>query len=166
MSACKHGTGDAYEIFQGALIGGKGPISKPLFPRACMGGTELTRGWKVYEPSEIPTASMFDNMYAVRWSGMFSASLAGVYNFFADIPTANSAGAIDEGVQLCIDNSVLYALVLVDGFHQCTNGSFSFDEHPTMHKISVHYKNMEDGTSGADGTSGLQLRWQSKAAWH
>ena len=39
-------------------------------------------------------------------------------------------------------------------------GTFGFDEHPTMHIISVHYKNMEDGTLG------LQLRWQSKAAWH
>jgi len=166
-SACKHGTGDAYEIFQGALIGGKGPISKPLFPRACMGGTELTRGWKVYEPSENPTASMSDNVYAVRWSGMLSASAAGVYTFFADLPTANSAGATDERVKLWIDNSVIimHWTSLTD-VNSARTGTFSFDEHPSMHKISVHYKNVEGSISGADGTSGLQLRWQSKAAGH
>ena len=159
--ACKHGTGDAYEIFQGALIGGQGPISKPLFPRSCAGGTELTRGWKVYEPSENPTASLDDSAYAVRWSGMISATAAGVYTFFADLPTADSAGAVDDRVKLWIDNAVVImqwsSLSTVNG---ARTGTFSFDDHPSMHKISVHYKNV------VTGTSGLQLRWQSAAAGH
>jgi hypothetical protein len=92
-----HGTGDSYEIYQGALIGGQGPISKPLFPLSCIGGTELTRGWKVYEPSENPTASMSDSIYAVRWSRFLSASAEGVYTFFADLPTANSNGSTTHG---------------------------------------------------------------------
>ena len=160
-AACQHGSGDAYEIYQGATIGGKGPINKPLFPRSCKGGTELTRGWKVYEPSENPTASLSDTMYAVRWSGMISASAAGVYTFFADLPTATDTGATDDRVKLWIDNSVVIqhwsSLGSING---ARTGTFSFDTHPSMHTISVHYKNKEAGTSG------LRIRWQSQAAGH
>jgi len=159
--ACKHGTGDAYEIYQGALIGGQGPISKPLFPRFCAGGTELTRGWKVYEPSENPTASLDDSVYAVRWSGMISATEAGVYTFFADLPTANTAGAVDDRVKLWIDDkAVIMQWTSLSTINRARTGTFSFDNHPSMHKISVHYKNVNAGTSG------LQLRWQSRAAGH
>ena len=156
-----HASGDAYEIYQGAINGGDGPISKPLFPRSCKGGTELTRGWKVYEPSENPTAAMGDSIYAVRWSGMISASAAGVYTFFADLPTAAATGAADDRVKLWIDNSVVImhwsSLTDVNGGR---TGTFSFDAHPSMHTINVAYKNV------VASTSGLQLRWQSTFAGH
>ena len=160
-AACKHGTGDRYEVYQGATIGGKGPISKPLFPRSCTGGNELTRGWRVYEPSEDATAEMGDSVYAVRWSGMISASAAGVYTFFADLPTAGSGGAADDRVKLWIDNSVVIMhWTSLAGINGGRTGTFSFDSHPSMHSISVTYKNP------VASSSGLKLRWQSQAAGH
>uniref|UniRef100_A0A7S0EWB6 PA14 domain-containing protein n=1 Tax=Hanusia phi TaxID=3032 RepID=A0A7S0EWB6_9CRYP len=158
LRSCIHGNNSAYEIYQDAID--ESQRSQPLFPRMCEGGSDLTRGWMAFEPNENYRASLIHSDYAVRWSGYLSPTVAGVYTFYADLPSASATGESDDRVKLWIDNEVVImqwtSLSSVNG---ARSGTFMLNSYPSIHTISVHYKN-----NVAD--SGLQLRWQTQEAGH
>ena len=98
---CISQANDLYEIYQFASI-----------PSTCTAGTPLTRGWTAAEPSETPQASLIDSAYTVRWTGFVSAAAAGVYTFYADLPTATASGATDDRVKLWIDSQLVSTFLL------------------------------------------------------